>query len=329
MAMAWGSRGVSSVGDIAAESMTSFCALASTPSRRPLCAHADQLTTRHIYNDCSVRSENEIGSNDRCTETRCTSHPSPVFMADTPTPAPPEPLRSARLSPERALAWAAAAGTGVAGTRLSSLDTSLMQDLLRFDLVGGPGPGLEVLEVMAAALRHGRSLRVEMRHDASEVVWTVFPNQNLFHCPFSADQLSRLHLRRLQVERVEPARREPPALAAKATHTFALRPLLWDLALHGSRSELLPEIAGPVAYRISPAGELAALRQLEQESSLAAAVARLRLETTALSDLASWPGFDRERAQRLLNGLYLSAALMVSRTHPSALRDLTRPEPAA
>jgi len=204
-----------------------------------------------------------------------------------------------------------------------------MQDLLRFDLVGGPGPGLEVLEVMAAALRHGRSLRVVMRHDAREVVWTVFPTQNLLHCPLSADQLRRLQLRRLQVERVEPARRGPPAPDAKTPHTFALRPLLWDLALHGSRGELLPEIAGPVAYRISPAGELAALQLLEQEATLAAAVTRLRLDTTALSELESWPGFDRERAQRLLNGLYLSAALMVSRTHPSALRDRARPEAAA
>ena len=248
----------------------------------------------------------------------------PVFMADTPIPDAPQPLRSARLSPERALAWAAAAGTGVAGTRLSSLDTSLMQDLLRFDLVGGPGPGLAVLEVMAGALRHGRSLRVEMRHDAREVVWTVFPNQNVFHCALSADHLSRLHLRRLQVERVEPARREPPAADARTPHTFALRPWLWDLALNGSRGELLPEIAGPVAYRVSPAGELAALQQLEQGATLTAAVARLRLETTALSDIECWPGFDRDRAQRLLNGLYLSAALMVSRSHPSALQDLTR-----
>jgi len=245
-------------------------------------------------------------------------------MADTPPPADPQPLQSARLSPERALAWAAAAGTGVAGTRLSSLDSSLMQDLLRFDRVGGPGPGLEVLEVMAAALRHGRSLRLEMRHDARELVWTVFPNQKLFHCQLSADSLRSLHLNRLRVERVEPSRREPPAADSKAAHTFELRPLLWDLALHGARSDLLPEIAGPVAYRISPAGDLSGLQQLEQGATLAAALARLRRETTALSGIEGWPGFARDRAQRLLNGLYLNSALMVSRTHPSAIQDLAR-----
>ena len=245
-------------------------------------------------------------------------------MADTPPSDATPSARSARLSPERALAWAAAAGTGVAGTRLSSLDTSLMQDLLRFDRVGGPGPGLELLEVLAAALRHGRSLRVELRHEARELVWTVFPRQLLYHCVLSADSRRRLHLNRLNVERVEPARREPPAADAKATHHFALRPLLWDLALHGARSDLLPEIAGPVAYRIPPAGDLAGLQQLEPGATLAAATARLRRETTALSDIERWPGFARDRAQRLLNGLYLNAALMVSRTHPSAIHDLSR-----
>jgi hypothetical protein len=254
--------------------------------------------------------------------------PTPAYMADTPLSPAPQTARSARLSPERARAWAAAAGTGVAGTRLSSLDTSVMQDLLRFDRIGGPGPGLEVLEVMAAALRHGRSLRVEMHHDTREVVWTVFPHQKLVHCMLSADSRRRLNLRRLRVERVEPARREPPAPDAKAPHTFSLRPLLWDLALHGSRGELLPEIAGPVAYRISPAGELGALQQLEQGATLAAAVARLRRQTTALGELEGWPGFNRERAQRLLNGLYLNSALMVSRTHPSAIQDLARHERA-
>ena len=249
-------------------------------------------------------------------------------MAHDPNPATLLPPRSARLTPQRALAWATATGTGVVGTRLSSLDTSLMQDLLRFDRVGGPGPGLEVLEVMAASLRHGRSLRLEMRHEARELVWTLFPNQQLFHCPLSADSRGHLHLNRLHVERVEPARREPPAADAKAAHHFALRPLLWNLALNGARSDLLPEIAGPVAYRISPAGDLAGLQQLEQGATLAAAIARLRRETTALSDIERWPGFARDRAQRLLNGLYLNSALMVSRTHPSAIQDVARREQA-
>lgn len=248
------------------------------------------------------------------------------LMAHDPATAAPQSPRGTRLSPERARAWAAAAGTGVVGTRLSSLDTSLMQDLLRFDRVGGPGPGLEVLEVMAAALRHGRSLRLELQYESRELVWTVFPAHKLFHCLLAPGSL---RLNRLRVERVEPARREPPAADAKAPNTFALHPLLWELALSGARSELLPEIAGPVAYRISPAADLAGLRELEQGATLAAAVARLRRETTALADIEGWPGFSPDRAQRLLNGLYLNAALMVSRTHPSAIQGQARRARAA
>jgi hypothetical protein len=39
-----------------------------------------------------------------------------------------------------------------------------------------------------------------------------------------------------------------------------------------------------------------------------------------LREIAAWPGFDPDRAQRLLNGLYLQAALMISRTHPGAIQ---------
>ena len=60
---------------------------------------------------------------------------------------------------------------------------------------------------------------------------------------------------------------------------------------------------------------------LELSGSLADAVARLKRETTNLREMSQWPGFDRERATRLLNGLYLLAGLMVSRTHPAATND--------
>jgi hypothetical protein len=246
-------------------------------------------------------------------------------MADDLLPTAPQPPRSPRLTPQRARAWAAAAGAGVAGTRLSSLDSSVMQDLLRFDRIGGPGPGLEVLEVAAAALRHGRSLCVVLEHDSHQLLLTLFPNQKLVHCSLTADGWKRLPLSRLQVERVEPARREPPAADARmSSHHFALEPVLWDLALNGSRSDLLPEIEGSVGYRISPAAELTALHQTDPGATLAAAVARLRGDMSTLLDIENWPGFSRDRAQRLLNGLYLNAALMVSRTHPSAMRDLAR-----
>ena len=50
-------------------------------------------------------------------------------------------------------------------SRLSSLSPSLMQDLLRFEDARRPGEGLEVLEVMAACVRHARSLLVHLQDD--------------------------------------------------------------------------------------------------------------------------------------------------------------------
>ena len=94
------------------------------------------------------------------------------------------------------------------------------------------------------------------------------------------------------------------------------RPLLWELALRGARETLLPEIAGPAAYRVAPGS---ALHRLGLSGSLQAAVEQLRQRPCNVAEIASWPGFDRERATRLLNGLYLHAALIVSRTHPAAI----------
>ena len=99
---------------------------------------------------------------------------------------------------------------------------------------------------------------------------------------------------------------------------FLPRPLLWELSLRGSRQELLPEIAGPVAYRVAAGVDL---RQLPSTGVLASAVKRLKVHTCSLRDIAGWPGFNRERAARLLNALYLHAALMVSRTHPAATNE--------
>jgi len=136
-------------------------------------------------------------------------------------------------------------------------------------------------------------------------------------------QLMASRLTELRVLQVEPALLRPPAdlnsgLAAPADRVAALGPVLWELALRGSREALLPEIAGNAAYRIAPGVDLS---MLELTGSLAAAVHKLRRDTTNLRDIASWPGFDLARATRLLNGLYLQAGLMVSRTHPAATNE--------
>ena len=204
--------------------------------------------------------------------------------------------------------------------RLSTLSPSLMLDLLRFEQQGQQSGALEIL---AACIRHARKLLVHLQADERVVPLTVFLVERLVHCPMPMGQFMELSLDELSVLHVEPALLRPPgdrvrAMVGEAQHNHPLAPVLWELALRGSRGELLPEIGGHAAYRISAGLNL---RTLQLGGSMAEAVARLKCETSGLRAIAQWPGFDRERATRMLNGLYLQGGLMVSRTHPAASHD--------
>jgi hypothetical protein len=223
----------------------------------------------------------------------------------------------------RRLEAAAPGGDSLAGhTRLSALDASLLQDLQRFEPEARTRGTLEVLEVVAAAVRHGRTLRLMLQHDERVLPLQVSPRRQQATLPLPLAQWGHVRwkqLRVLQVERVDEAESAPPVEALQGSaaghHTGPLPALMWALALQGARAALLPEIAGPAAYRIAPGTDLTAL---DLTGSLGAAVTRLRRETVSLREIASWPGLDAERATRLLNGLYLQAGLMVTRTHPAA-----------
>jgi hypothetical protein len=205
-------------------------------------------------------------------------------------------------------------------SRLSSLDPSLHQDLLRFEQKGRQS---ELLEVMAGAVRHSSAVTVHLQLQEHVVALTVFPVHRLVHCVLPMAQFLELQLTDLEVLRVEKAHMEVPDLPklvqpAVQAHFAPLGNLLWELSLRGSRDELLPEISGQAAYRITPTLDL---RALDLSGSLASACERLQRQTTSLREIAEWPGFDRPRAMRMLNGLYLQAGLMVSRTHPAATNE--------
>jgi len=215
-------------------------------------------------------------------------------------------------------------------TRLTSLNATLLQDLMRFDPADDEGAGLEALEVLAAALRHGRALLLHLQYHYRVIPVTVFAADGSLHCALPLQQLLALELGDLRVLHVEPARLRPlssgeTARVGEVGEHAALSPLLWELALRGARETLLPEIAGPAAYRVAPGS---ALHRLGLSGSLEAAVEQLRQRTCNVAEIASWPGFDRERATRLLNGLYLHAALIVSRTHPAAINEGRAADPA-
>ena len=210
--------------------------------------------------------------------------------------------------------------TGRPSPRLSQLSASLQADLTRHEQISGQ---YEIVEVMAACIRHSSRVTVHLQCDDRVVPLTVFPQESLVHCPIDLGELIERHLSALRVMHLEPALLRPPgdeaeALVADRAHYHPLAPLLWAAAMHGPRRELLPEIAGPAVYRVSPA---LALDGLPVAGALRAAIDRLRRQATSLSGLAASPALDRERAARLLNALYLQAGLIVSRSHPDAVRE--------
>jgi hypothetical protein len=215
-------------------------------------------------------------------------------------------------------------------TRLSSLSPSLLQDLLRFERDGRGG---EVLEVIAAALRHGKRLLIHLGLESHVIPLTVFPAERLAHTPLPPEQLQALRLDGLEVLQVEPALLEPldqpgkrggHSMVAEAALYGPLGRLTWALSLRGARETLLPELTGSAAYRVTPGADL---KGLDLGATLNAAISRLQREATNLREMAEWPGFDRARAARLVNALYLQSALIVSRTHPAATNEGWRSHP--
>lgn len=207
--------------------------------------------------------------------------------------------------------------------RHTVLPTTLLSDLRR---LGGDDPGtVDVLEVVAACLRHREPALLCLRHES--VVWpvTLFPVQELYHSPRSMTLATPAGLASLTVLSTEPPGVRAPGhwmheRVGHVEHYRPLAPLVWQLALHGPRATLLTEIAGPAAYRFV-ANRLDGVAM--PGGAMGSALERLRHESVPLRQIAAWPGMSAERASRLLNALYLASALMVSRSHPAA-RDETR-----
>jgi hypothetical protein len=206
------------------------------------------------------------------------------------------------------------------GITQPGLSPSLLADLSRFE---HSGQASEALEVLAACVRHAQHVVVHLQMGDAVVPLTVFALDRVVHCPVPVDSLLLQRPTELRVLHVEPAVLRPPgdeeeALVGEGHHYHPLRPLLWELSLRGARSTLLPEIAGPVAYRVAPGVDLTGLRAA---GALPAAIQRLAGGRFTLREMADWPGFDTERASRLLNALYLQAGLIVSRTRPTGFSD--------
>jgi hypothetical protein len=205
-------------------------------------------------------------------------------------------------------------------TRLSSLNPSLLQDLLRFEQ---EGRRTELLEVVAAGVRHARPLAIYLQSNGRVLPLTIFPYERLVHGPMPMAEFLDQALADMIVLRVEPAVLRAPgdpeeALVGEPHLYQPLGPVAWELAMRGSREQLLPEIAGPAVYRIAGGVNL---RELDVEGVVQDAVGQLQRGTRSLRELAEVPGMDRVLAQRVLNALYLQGGLIISRTNPSATND--------
>jgi hypothetical protein len=207
-----------------------------------------------------------------------------------------------------------------AHTALSSLSPSLMQDLLRFD---EDNPQRELLEVLAAGVRHTQPLAIALAWERQALTLSVFPTHRLVHCPVPMADFLAGNLETLQVRQVQPATLRPPGSAELArignpARYAPLGQLLWAVALRGSRDALLPELAGQAAYRVAPGVTLSGL---DVPGAMAACIGRLRRKTSNLREIAAWYDIGPLRAARLLNALYLQSGLIVSRTHPAATNE--------
>jgi len=202
--------------------------------------------------------------------------------------------------------------------RATLLPTTLLSDLRR---IRSDPTTSDVLEVIAACLRHHEAALLYL--EQGQFVWpvTVFPREGLYHSPRPAEAMAvSFALSQLRLVIAQPPGVRPPGSilverVASPDKYHPLTGLLWTVALSGPRGTLLAEIDGRAAYRVVAANarELPPLR-----GATSSTVSRLEQRSASLSEIARWPGMSIERASRILNALYLCGTLLVSRAHPAA-----------
>ena len=203
--------------------------------------------------------------------------------------------------------------------RATLLPTTLLSDLRR---IRSDPTTSDVLEVIAACLRHHEAALLYL--EQGQFVWpvTVFPREALYHSPRSAEAMAATFaLSQLRLVSAEPPGVRPPGsiLAERVASPEKYHPitgLVWTVALHGPRGLLLSEIDGRAAYRVVAADDARDLPPLK--GAISSTVARLEQRSSSLGEIARWPGMSIVRASRVLNALYLSGMLLVSRAHPAA-----------
>src|ERR1700712_52071 len=131
------------------------------------------------------------------------------------------------------------------------LPTTLLSDLGRLEVDGSGG---DVLEVVAACMRHHESALLCLQLEGYVVPVPLFPQQQLYHAPRDLLADRGVALAGVTVINAEPPGLRPPGHSqheriGNPAHYRPLFPLLWALAQNVARTSLLNEIAGAAAYR--------------------------------------------------------------------------------
>jgi hypothetical protein len=204
------------------------------------------------------------------------------------------------------------------------LSTTLMADLYRLSASSNSS---DLLEVMAACLRHREPAMLCVKYRSFVWPLTLFPATMQYHSPQDITLDTPSSLVNASLLTTEAAGVKPPGhwmheRVAHTDHYRPLQPLLWAFAIHGPRTTLLSEISGTAAYRAlrSPADD-----GLSLSGAMGSAAEHMRRETASLRTISTWPGMTMERASRLINGLYLVSALLSTRAHPAAAHDAEQP----
>lgn len=196
-------------------------------------------------------------------------------------------------------------------SRRFNFTTSMQADLRR--LADSP-QDCTALAVVAASVRHSHPMSLRIRVLDRVATLSVFPRLRQFRCEVDLCSLSHADMAALELVKVDAVPpQEPIATVLGRQGLGPLSLLLWQMAKYGAIDELLPEIAGPAVYRLSPGLQVSAL---PPDPDVLAVLQLMRRRPYMLEELARCPGFTRARACRLLNAVYLQAGLIVSRSLP-------------
>lgn len=175
------------------------------------------------------------------------------------------------------------------------------------------------LAVFAASVRHAQPIAVHVRTSDKAFLLSVFPRERFFQCEHDFSELQPDDLALLRLVRIEPVlpllMGDLPSGKASSFRLGPLGLLLWQLAMHGPTNELLPEIAGPANYRLTPSLHLSGL---PMHNGLPPVLQKMRSRPCTVDELAHGTSLGPTQVKRLLNAVYLQSGLIVTRSLPKA-----------